>query len=157
MSDETIEKKFWKALKADRTVLLGTRHATPRPMTVLLDPEVEKTGWIFTSRDNEIALDLRAPVDASAAFASKGHDVFAAILGTLSMSTDRQEIDRLWNPFVAAWFEGGKDDPKLTLLRFDMDSAEIWIDASSMVAGLKIIFGVDPKTDYADKVARIDF
>ena len=27
-------------------------------------------------------------------------------------------IDRLWNPFVAAWFEG-KDDPKLQLLRFD--------------------------------------
>ena len=32
---------------------------------------------------------------------------------------DPKTIDRLWNPFVAAWFEGGKSDPKLALLRFE--------------------------------------
>ena len=36
---------------------------------------------------------------------------------------DRAAIDRLWNRFVAAWFEKGKDDPKLALLRFDPERA----------------------------------
>ncbi len=157
MSDVDIEHKFWKAVKADRTVMVGTAKVPPRPMTLLLDPDVAKTGWIFTSRQNELLVGMKAKIDAQAAFASKGHDVFASILGTLSIHNDRAEIDRLWNPFVAAWFKDGKDDADLVLLRFDMDSAEIWSDASSAIAGLKIILGVDPKADYSKKVTKVEF
>jgi general stress protein 26 len=64
-------------------------------------------------------------------------------------------VDRLWNRFIAAWFEGGKDDPKLGLLRFDTERAEIWEDEWSLVAGIKLLMGVDPKKDYKDKVAEI--
>jgi hypothetical protein len=56
---------------------------------------------------------------------------------------------------VAAWFEGGKTDPKLALLRLDAERAEIWGDASSIVAGVKLLLGVDPKKDYRDKVAEV--
>ena len=64
-------------------------------------------------------------------------------------------IDRLWNRFVAAWFEGGKDDPKLALLRLDAERAEIWLDGSSLVAGAKMMLGMDPKKDYKGKVAEV--
>ena len=64
-------------------------------------------------------------------------------------------MDRLWNRFIAAWYEGGKDDPNLVLLRFDAESAEIWLDASSLIAGIKMLFGADPKKDYQDKVAKV--
>jgi general stress protein 26 len=49
---------------------------------------------------------------AIATFASKGHDLFATLHGSVSLDNDRAVIDRLWNRFVAAWYEGGKDDPK---------------------------------------------
>ena len=65
-------------------------------------------------------------------------------------------IDRLWNPFVAAWYEDGKDDPQLALLRLDAECAEIWLDGSSLVAGVKALLGGDPKTDYKDKVAEVE-
>ena len=64
-------------------------------------------------------------------------------------------IDRLWNRFVAAWFDKGKDDPKLALLRFDTEQAEIWLDGSSVVAGIKMLLGFDPKEDYKDHVAKV--
>ena len=57
---------------------------------------------------------------------------------------------------MAAWYEGGKDDPKLALLRMDPQQAEIWIDASSLVAGIKMLLGADPKKDYTDKVAKVN-
>ena len=63
-------------------------------------------------------------------------------------------IDRLWNPFIAAWYEG-KDDPKLVLLKLEPESAEIWENASSIVAGIKMMFGADPKQDYKEKVAKV--
>ena len=52
--------------------------------------------------------------------------------------------------------KGGKDDPKLALLRFDAERAKMWEDASNLVAGMKLLLGVDPKEDYKDKVAKVD-
>ena len=75
--------------------------------------------------------------------------------GSLQLDNDRRNIDRLWNRFVAAWFEGGKDDPKLALLRLDAEQAEIWLDGSSLVAGIKMLLGVDPKESYKDQVAKV--
>ena len=153
-----IAHKFWKALKSDRTAMLWV-EGTPgsRPMTVQVDPDTEEGPlWIFTSNETELVQSLAGPKKASLAFSSKGHDVFGSVDGELSISNDRTTIDRLWNPFVTAWFEGGKDDPKLTLLRFDGTDAKVWIDGSSLLAGVKILLGVDPKTDYHDKVAEID-
>jgi len=78
-----------------------------------------------------------------------------AVHGRLSLDNDRATIDRLWNPFIAAWFDGGKDDPKLALLRLDAERAEIWLDGSSIVAGIKMLFGADPKREYKDQVAEV--
>ena len=42
------------------------------------------------------------------------------------------------------------------LLRFTPGDAQIWVDASSFVAGVKMFLGIDPKQDYKDKVAKVD-
>lgn len=76
--------------------------------------------------------------------------------GRIRIDQDRATIDKLWNRFVAAWYEGGKDDPKLRLLRLDAERAEIWLDGSSLVAGIKMLFGSDPKEDYKDNVAKVN-
>ena len=74
---------------------------------------------------------------------------------SLQLDNDRRNIDRLWNRFVAAWFEGGKEDPKLALLRLNAERAEIWLDGSSLVAGIRLLLGVDPKESYKDQVAKV--
>ena len=86
---------------------------------------------------------------------SKDHDLFATITGQVMIDNDRAVIDRLWNPFIAAWFDG-KDDPKLVLLRMDADHAEIWENENNLLAGIKLMLGVDPKKDYADHQANVD-
>ena len=157
-TQQEFETRFWKALGSDRTMMLGldgVEDGHARPMTAQIEGEHGPI-WFFTSKDNAL-VDLLGRGDrAIATFASKGHDLFATVHGTLSVDNRRVVIDRLWNRFVAAWFEGGKDDPKLTLLRLDAEKAEIWLDASSMVAGIKMLIGVDPKKDYKDKVAEVE-
>ena len=73
----------------------------------------------------------------------------------MSLHNDAATIERLWNPFIAAWFDG-KDDPKLALLRFDPRDAEVWKNENNLLAGIKMLIGVDPKKDYADNQAHID-
>jgi len=154
-----LEAKFWKALKSDMTMMLGISgvdESHTRPMTAQLDGEERGPIWFFTARDNDLVKQLKGRERAIATFTSKGHDLFATVHGDLRVDTDRAVVDRLWNRFVAAWYEGGKDDPKLALLRFDADAGQVWADASSFVAGLKMFLGFDPKEDYRDKVAKVD-
>lgn len=162
---QELEAKFWKALGSDMTMMLGldgVEDGHARPMTAQVENDRSPI-WFFTSRDNALvqALGNGSAGGASgrnraiATFTSKGHDVFAALHGCLSVDTDRANVDRLWNRFVAAWFEGGKEDPKLALLRLDADKAEIWENGSSLVAGVKMLLGIDPKQDYKDKVAEV--
>ena len=164
MTNETeIKAKFWKSLKSDRTMFLGLAdgedgHA--RPMTAQVDDESSDDDnyhgpiWFFTSTDNSLYQQIMMEARATALFVSKDHDVWASVHGSLSTTQDRATIDRLWNRFVAAWYDG-KDDPKIALIRLDAESAEIWIDASSIVAGIKMLIGIDPKEDYKDKVAEV--
>lgn len=160
MTDQAeIEHKFWKALRSDMTMMLGlvgVDEGHTRPMTAQLDGDADRGPiYFFSSKDTELVADLQPGARAVATFASKGNDIFAAVHGTLALDNDRATIDRLWNRFVAAWFEGGKDDPKLQLIRFDAERAQVWVDASSTLAGVKMLLGIDPKEDYKDKVAKV--
>ena len=157
-SAQELEQKLWKAIHSDRTLMLGldgVEDGHARPMTAQIEGDKGPL-WFFTAKDSALVQKLSEGHRAFAAFSSKGHDLFASIKGNLSLSTDRTVIDRLWNPFVAAWYEGGKDDPKLALLRLDAEHAEIWLNASSLVAGVKMLLGADPKKQYKDNIANVD-
>ena len=154
---QELETKFWHALKSDMTMMVGldgVEDGHARPMTAQLGGERGPI-WFFTAKDTEIVRRLQEGNRAIATFSSKGHDLFATVHCSLQLDNDRRNIDRLWNRFVAAWFEGGKDDPKLALLRLDAERAEIWLDGSSLVAGIKMLLGVDPKESYKDQVAKV--
>jgi general stress protein 26 len=155
---QELEAKFWTALKSEMTMMLGldgVEDGHARPMTAQLDGDRGPI-WFFASVDNGIVENLGHGDRAIATFTSKGHDLFATVHGRVSLDQDRATIDRLWNRFVAAWYEGGKDDPKMRLLRLDPERAEIWLDGSSLIAGIKMLLGADPKESYKDNVAKVE-
>lgn len=159
-SPQEITEKFWKSLHRDRTFMLGVDGAENghfRPMTAILEHETGGPVWIFTAQDNAVTRAVRnMKKSAMAAYSAKGHDLFATVHGTIQLDMDREMIEKLWNPFIAAWFEGGKNDPKLALLRFDAERGEIWLNENSLWAGAKMLFGAgDPKEDYQGKVAKV--
>ena len=127
MSDD-IRKAFWKALDASPYVMVGMTGEREHhiPMNAQLDKDANSAWWFFTATDNRLA----AGGPAMAQFASKGHDLFACISGTLRREEDRAVLDRLWNNGIVAWYPGGKDDPRLTLLCMDCDDAQVWISQS---------------------------
>jgi general stress protein 26 len=155
-----IEKKFWKALASDRTAMLGlsgVEEGHTQPMTAQFLHEEDERGpiWFFTAKDTDLVRALGAGHRAGLQFVSKSHELFASLQGDLVPDNDRAMIDRLWNRFVAAWYEGGKDDPKLQLLRFDPYQGQFWLNENSLLAGVRMLLGRDPKQDYADKTADV--
>lgn len=109
---QELETKLWKALKSDRTLMLGldgVEDGHARPMTAQVEGESGPI-WFFTGQSNALVDDLADGNRVAASFTSKGHDLFASISGTLHVDQDRDVIERLWNPFIDAWFDG-KHDP----------------------------------------------
>jgi general stress protein 26 len=57
-----LEAKFWKALKSDRTVMLGIsslEEGHTRPMTAQLEGDEGGPVWFFTAKDNDLVQQLR--------------------------------------------------------------------------------------------------
>ena len=162
MSDQSnaaeIEARFWKDLKSAPFVMLGlvdARDGHTQPMTAQFEGDGGPL-YFFTTKDNGLIAGLAGSSQrAIATYTGKGHDLFASIHGTLVLDNNEATIDRLWNPHVEAWFEGGRNDPKLALLRLDTEKAEMWLGGSSIGAMLTRLFGKDPKESYKDNVAEV--
>jgi general stress protein 26 len=159
MSNETeIRDRFWKELKSERTLMLGLDGEPGggmQPMTALIEEDDGGPLWIFTSKESDLAKAIGGGKPAHATFTGKKHDLFANVTGRLSINNDKAVIERLWNPWVAAWFEDGKDDPKLCLLRFDAEHAKIWLNATPLGAAIEWLLRRDPKESYKEKVAEV--
>jgi general stress protein 26 len=159
MSNEAeIRDRFWKELKGERTIMLGIDGEPGggmQPMTALVEEEDGGPLWIFTSKETDLARATGDGRAAHATFTGKRHDLFANVSGRLSIDNNPVLIDRLWNPWVAAWFPGGRDDPKLCLLRFDAEHAKIWLNATPLGAAIEWLLRRDPKDSYRDKVAEV--
>lgn len=159
--DRKIEEKFWKALEASPFIMLGVegeRDGATQPMTVNFQDQDREQGllWIFTANDHDLTRAMGQSSRAIGSYSAKGHDLFGSLRGTLRIDNDPAVIDRLWSPMIAEWYEG-KDDPKLALVRFEIEDAKVW--TSDVEGFLKPVFnkllGRKPETGMKEKVAEI--
>jgi len=127
MSHDT-KHDFWLSLASSPFLMVrlndSSEHALP--MTAQLDaalgPARGGALWFFTDKHNRLA----AGGPAMAQFVAKGHDLFACLAGTITPESDPGVIDRFWSNAVAAWYDGGREDPDLLMLRMDLTDVEIW-------------------------------
>ena len=162
MADEReIEEKFWSELKGSPFIMLGvegTRDGATQPMAVQFEDRDRDAGllWIFTAKDHDLTRAMGQSNRAIGSYSAKGHDLFASLRGTLEIVNDRSTIERLWNPIVAEWYEG-KDDPKLAVVRFDVENATIWLSdvEGFLKPALSKLLGRKPETGMKEKVAEI--
>ena len=164
MADEAeILQQVWGALEDSPFVMLGldqARGSAMQPMTAQFEDRDREKGcvWFFTAKDHDLTRALGQDNRAVASFVSKGHDLFASLRGRLILDNSRPEIDRLWNPVAAQWYEG-KDDPKMALLRFELDDAKIWQSdiGGFLKPAINKLFGRQPEAGMKEKVAEVSF
>lgn len=130
--DDHVEK-FWSRLGGINSGMLGlTEDARLVPMSHYADAEAGRL-WFITAKGTDLARSLTAGgKDAVHVVADEGKGLFARIHGTLSLSDDRAKLDELWNAVASSWFEDGKQDEDVQLLRFDLADAEVWVTGGSL-------------------------
>ena len=112
-------------------------HLISRPMTAL---EIDDEGcfWFFASEESEQTISIDREDSVNLAFALPSESKYLAVTGSATVVKDRAKIDALWNPWAAAWFPDGKDDPLLCLIRVHAQTAEYWEGPGKLVQ----IFGI---------------
>ena len=123
-----------RALIGDRSVAMVTatdRRFMPssRP---LLTQALDDDGvlWFFVPSDGSLALDIETNPRVSATYSDPARGVFVSLSGYARLVYDPDRIFALWDERVETWFTQGPLDPRLALLRVDIDHAEYWDERS---------------------------
>ena len=150
---DDLKSEFWDRMEDVRTAMLGIegkgRLVAMSPTT---DDDYPGKIWFITAKDTDLSKAAGTGAPGTFIVCSTDGQLHTRIEGTLSQTNDRAELDRLWNKIAEAWFEGGKDDPDVQLLRFDLKEAEVWLTGG----GLKFLYEVakanltDSKPDIGD-------
>ena len=124
-----LERKLWDTIHDTQTGMLGVTGPNMhhmQPMTAFVEPE-RRAIWFYVRRDNDLIKQIQSSHKAMFCVVGKGRHLFACLGGELTEQYDPERIDRFWNPVVAAWYPEGKDSPELTMLRYDVADAQVWV------------------------------
>ncbi len=133
--------QMWSELKNTRTGMLWMRDTDqhPQPMTHFADPE-NGALWFITSADTDLVSAIGHGAEAGFTMVSPDQDYHASLCGSLVVYESEEKLDELWSLAAAAWFERGREDPKVTLLKLSPREAAVWAtDGNPVIVGLKMM------------------
>lgn len=131
-------------LGAARIATLTTRSIEgdlqSRPMA-LVEHDFDGTLWFFTEEPSGKTAVLAEHPEVNVAIGDgKGH---LSLSGRASVVRDAARIDELWNPWAESWFERGRDDPRVALLRIEVETAAYWdTDRPAVVKVVELVKGL---------------
>ncbi|HEY9294412.1 MAG TPA: pyridoxamine 5'-phosphate oxidase family protein [Microlunatus sp.] len=92
--------------------------------------------YFFTPDPSDKTEQVRSKPAVNVAI--EGHGNYLSVAGTGSIIRDPALIDEFWNSHAAAWFDRGRDDPAVALLKVHVESAELQsVDSPRVVAAVK--------------------
>ncbi len=128
--DEKAVEKIKELAKNASTCFFCTAIKTnapfqTRPMSV---QDVDDAGniWFLSADDSSIHAEILADEKVQLLFQGSAHSDFLAIDGVATISRDRQKIEEFWSPLLKTWFTGGKDDPRITVIKVETSNGYYW-------------------------------
>ncbi|MCX8225779.1 MAG: pyridoxamine 5'-phosphate oxidase family protein [Sulfitobacter sp.] len=127
----SLKEEFWDRIDDIRTGMLGTDKARAVPMTHYVDKDA-KALWFITANGTDLAKTAQTGESAEYIVISNDEHLYARIDGKVQAVTDPAKLDELWNAIAGAWFEDGRQDDDIQLLRMDLSEAEVWATGGSL-------------------------
>ncbi len=125
---------LWHRIEKVRMTMLTTLDLagefTSRPITT---QQAQEDGvlWFFVPIDGGVAEELGRDPRVSLNYVDLSDSLYVTLRGTGQILKDPAKVRELWSAMAGAWFTGGPDDPKLALLRVDIDKGEYWDSGGS--------------------------
>lgn len=115
----------------------GDLHAWP--MTTTETSFGAKEIWFIGDKTSDVVKDIQDNNKVGLSYASQDSKNYVSVSGDAELSDDKAKLDELWSPIDSAFFEHGKDDPKVQLIKVVPHGVECWISGSSTINMFKMV------------------
>ena len=117
------------------TYVEGNDYVYSVPMS---KQEVDEQGniWFLCSSESNTHQNLQANNKISLLFADTSGYNFLSVNGNAQVSTDPARIDKYWSKMNEAWFEKGKEDPMIRVLKVIPSEAHYWDNKTNKLVTL---------------------
>lgn len=160
-NQEAIEKLKEMADRIDIGILCSFISGNGYPHAVPMSrQEVDGEGniWFLFSSASETHQNILNDSKVSLFYSDVSNYHFLSINGVAEISQDQARIDKYWNKMVEAWFEKGREDVHIRVLKVTPGEAHYWDNksnklmtflkvATSAVTGQKLDIGREGKLD----------
>lgn len=82
--------------------------------------------WFFTSRDSGKVHSIESDQQVNLSYAAPNDHRYISVTGTATLVDNKVIAKEFWTPVLRAWFPHGLEDPNLTLIKVQVESAEYW-------------------------------
>ena len=101
------------------------------------------TIWFLTGADGKHTLEIQADPRVQILYSNTGDYAYLTIYGHAEIMHDRAKIEELWTPLAKVWFQQGKDDPNLRVLKVSPQDGFYWdIKSSKMISFMKMLTSI---------------
>lgn len=114
----------------------GDLHAWP--MTTSETSLGGKEIWFIGDKTSDVVKDIQSNPKVGLSYASQDDKDYVSISGNAELSTDKDKLDELWSPVYNAFFEHGKEDETVQLIKIVPHGAECWLSGSSTINMFKM-------------------
>ena len=96
-----------------------------RPMT-LQETDDEGNLWFISSDTSNKNFEIKDDRRVQLFFMNNSDYQYLSVYGDASIYKDKSTIEDKWSPMAKAWFEDGKDDPTVSIIRIEPKETYYW-------------------------------
>ncbi len=104
---------------------LETLPINSRPMS-LQETDEEGNLWFISSDDSNKNFEIKDDRRVQLFFMNNSDYQYLSVFGEATIYKDKTTIEDKWSPMAKAWFEEGKDDPKVSIIRVEPKDTYYW-------------------------------
>ena len=116
----------------------GENHLHSCPMNTTETSIGAKEIWFIGHKPSETVDNIKQNPEVNLAYVTQESDKYLSISGTAELVEDEEKLNELWSVMYNAYFEQGKDDPKVQLIKVVPHGAEYWANGNAIASAVKM-------------------
>ena len=113
-------------------------HLHSCPMNTTETSIGAKEIWFIGHSPSETVDNIKNNPEVNLAYVSQDDKNYLSITGRAELVEDKEKLDELWSMTYNAYFEQGKEDPKVQLIKVVPHGAEYWANGNAIASAFKM-------------------
>ena len=136
------------------TTVTDEGHLHACPMTTSETDLNNREIWFIGDKTTETVSDLERNPQLNLAYSLNDNKDYVSINGKAEMVNDKAKLDELWSAEYNAFYEHGKEDENVQLIKVVPHGAEYWLSGSAVVNMFKMVSAAAQDGKVADSLGE---